>query len=81
VVQHEEVEDLVMNHFKSLLLEPSHDRIEAIRRITRNIPHLILRDINLALMRAVTLEEVEEVVKGMVKNKAMGLGNLTMEFL
>jgi len=63
VVQHEEVEDLVVNHCKSHLLEPSHDQIEAIQRITRNIPHLILRDLNLALMRAVTLEEVEEAVK------------------
>lgn len=31
-------------------------------------------------MWAVTLIEVEEVVKGMAKNKALGLDGFTMEF-
>eukprot|EP00253_Pinus_taeda_P008253 PITA_08253 len=41
---------------------------------------MITRDQNLALMRAATLEEVEEIVKGMKKNKALGLDGFTVEF-
>lgn len=66
-VQHEEMEELLVNHFKDLLTEPPEDFSEAIQRITRNIPQLVSKDHNLALMHAVTLEEVEEIVKGMQK--------------
>ena len=66
-----------MDHFHSLLSGPVLDQSEAIQIITRHIPHLVIRDQNLALMRVVTLEEIEEVVKGMAKNKSLGLDGFT----
>ena len=41
---------------------------------------MITRDQNLALMREATLEEVEEMVKGMKKNKSPGPDGFTVEF-
>lgn len=66
------MDDLIVNHFHSLLMESTNDRINTIQRITQNIPHQVSRDQNLGLMRVVSMEEVEEVVKGMAKNKADG---------
>ena len=74
------MEQILVNHFKDLLTEPQEDQIEAIGRICNEIPSMITRDQNLALMRVATLEEVEEIVKGMKKNKAPGLDGFTMEF-
>eukprot|EP00253_Pinus_taeda_P023556 PITA_23556 len=55
-------------------------RTEAIGRISKEIPKMVTRDQNLALMRAATLEEVEEVVKGLKRNKAIGPDGFTAEF-
>jgi len=74
------MEQNLVDHFKDLLAEPRVNRRAAIGRICNEIPELITRDQNLALMRAATLEEVEEIVKGMKKNKAPGLDGFTMEF-
>jgi len=46
----------------------------------RNIPHILSRDKNLALMRAVMLEEVEEVVKGMEKTRPLDQMALRQNF-
>lgn len=73
LTQHEEMEQTLAGHFKDPLTEPQVNREVAIGRICNEIPKLITRDQNLALMRAATLEEVEEIVKGMKKNKAPGL--------
>eukprot|EP00253_Pinus_taeda_P036396 PITA_36396 len=70
LIQHEEMEQTLVGHFKDLLTEPQEDRRESIRRIYTQIPSLITKDQNLDLMRATTLGEVEEIVKGMKKNKA-----------
>ena len=73
------MENLLVDHFHTILSEPSSDRSGAIQRITRNIPQLVSRDQNLALMRATTLKEVEEVSKGMAKNKPLGLDAFMVE--
>ena len=80
LTQHEEMEYTLVSHFKDLLTEPQTNREEAIGRICIEIPNMITRDQNLALMRAATLEEVEEIVKGMKKNKAPGPDGFTVEF-
>ena len=67
IVCHEDMEELVVHHFHTLLSEPEQDRSEAIHRITQKISHLITRYLNLSLIWVVTLEEV---VKAMAKNKA-----------
>jgi len=74
------MENLLVNHFQNLLSESILDRLEVIDRITRHIPQLVIRDQNLALVRVVTLEEVEEVLKGLVRNNTSGPNGFTIEF-
>lgn len=64
-VKHEEIEELLVNHFKNLLIETPENRMGATQRIMQHIPQLRTRDQNMALMHVATLEEVEEIVKGM----------------
>ena len=40
---------------------------------------MVNRDQNLALTRSITMEEVEEVVKGLAKKKTPGLDSFTAE--
>lgn len=56
------------------------DRGAAIEIICKEIPRIITEEQNMALMRATTLEEVEEIVKCMKKNKARGRDGYTTEF-
>jgi len=49
-------------------------------KISKEIPKLVTRDKNLALMRKVTMEEVEEIVKNLKRNKAPGPDGYTVEF-
>jgi len=69
-----------VRYFKDLLTEPQEDRREAMSRICNEIPKIITREKNLTIMREVTIEEVEEVVKGLKKNKAMGPDGFMAEF-
>lgn len=80
ITQHEEMEQELLSHFKGILTEPQRNRTEAIGRISKEIPKLVTRDQNLALMRAETLEEVEETMKGLKRNKAPGPDGYTAEF-
>eukprot|EP00253_Pinus_taeda_P003560 PITA_03560 len=80
ITQHEEMEQDLVNHFRSLLTKPQRNRTEAIGRISKEIPKLVTRDQNLALMRGATLEEVEETMKGLKRNKAPGPDGYTAEF-
>ena len=70
----------MVDHFQHLLSEPNPNRNEAIAKITRHIPSIITRDQNLALLREVSKEEVEEAVMHMPRNKAPGPDGFTAEF-
>lgn len=59
------MEELLVHHFKDLLSEPSENRVETIQRITQHNPQQVTQDQSLALMRAATLDKVEEIVNGM----------------
>ena len=74
------MEGILINHLRDLLTEPQGDRKEAKQRISQHIPLKVTQEQNLALMRVATLEEVEEIVKGMKKNKAPGPDRFTAEF-
>lgn len=78
--QHEEMEELLVNHLKKLLSATLENRMGAIQRITQHMPHLITRDQNMALMHATALKEVEEIVHKMQKNKSLGPNGFTSEF-
>ena len=69
----------MVNHFQNTLSEPNPNRSKESDRIIRHIPHLVSRDQNLALMKVVMLEKVEEVVKGLAKSKAPGQDRFTTE--
>eukprot|EP00253_Pinus_taeda_P015313 PITA_15313 len=51
-----------------------------IDKVYQHIPKKVTREQNLALLRVITKEEVEEVVNKMAKNKAPGLDGFTIEF-
>eukprot|EP00253_Pinus_taeda_P009398 PITA_09398 len=80
VVQHEEIETVLVNHFKAIMTETHMDRTEAIAKIGGEIPNLITRDQNLALMRKITRKELEDIVRNMKRNKAPGPDGFTVEF-
>eukprot|EP00253_Pinus_taeda_P033781 PITA_33781 len=54
--------------------------MHAIQEIFSAIPRLVTEDQNKALMRAATLEEIEEIVKAMKKGTAPGPDGFTVDF-
>eukprot|EP00253_Pinus_taeda_P018479 PITA_18479 len=75
-----EIEQVLIDHHKEILREPQADRIHAIQEICSAIPRLVTEDQNKALMRAATLEEIEETVKAMKKGTAPGPDGFTVDF-
>eukprot|EP00253_Pinus_taeda_P003073 PITA_03073 len=80
VVEQAEIEQVLIDHHKEILREPQADRIHEIQEIFSAIPHLVTDDQNKALMRAATLEEIEETVKAMKKGTAPGPYGFTVDF-
>eukprot|EP00253_Pinus_taeda_P017254 PITA_17254 len=80
VVEQVEIEQVLIDHHKGILSEPQADRMQAIQEICSAIPRLVTEDQNKALMRAVTLEEIEETVKAMKKGTAPSLDGFTVDF-
>eukprot|EP00253_Pinus_taeda_P007421 PITA_07421 len=80
VVEQEGIERVLVEYHKGILTETQEDRGEAIEHICKEIPKLITAAQNKALMRAATMEEVEEVVMNMKKGKAPGPDGFTVEF-
>lgn len=74
------IEQNLVEHHREVLTEPTVNREAAIDLIGKEIPRLITEDQNMALMRATTLEEVEEIVRSMKKKKAPGPDGFTVEF-
>eukprot|EP00253_Pinus_taeda_P026164 PITA_26164 len=80
VVEQAEIEQVLIDHHKGILSEPQAHRMQAIQEICSAIPRLVTEDQNKALMRAVTLEEIEETVKAMKKGTAPGPDGFTVDF-
>eukprot|EP00253_Pinus_taeda_P024774 PITA_24774 len=80
VVEKAEIEQVLIGHHKGILSEPQADQMRAIQEICLAIPHLVTEDQNKALMRAVTLEEIEETVKAMKKGTSPGPDGFTVDF-
>ena len=74
------MEKLLVDYFKGILTKPNVRREEEITNVCQYIPKKVTRDQNLALLRVITKEEVEEIVKKMAKNKAPGPDGFTIEF-
>lgn len=76
----EEMENLLVQHFKGLLIEQNIIREDNIHKISQHIPNLVSRNQNLALLRVITKAEVDEAIKNMEKNKAPRPDGFTGEF-
>ena len=70
----------MVNHFIEILTERDLDKMEAINWIKQYIPTLVKRYQNLSLLKEITMEEVEDIVKNLPKNKAFCLDGFTAEF-
>lgn len=68
------------NHFSDILTEPDQNSTSSIECVTRNIPTIVSRDQNLALLREITYEEVEEVFRNLRKSKAPSPNGFKTEF-
>eukprot|EP00253_Pinus_taeda_P006633 PITA_06633 len=80
IVEQEGIERVLMDYHKGILTEPQLDRSEVIWQICRAIPRMVTEDQNKALMRAASLDEVEEVVMSMKKGTAPGPDGFTVDF-
>jgi len=80
IIEQEGIEQVLVGYHKDILTEPQVDREIATDLICKEIPRIITEEQNKALMRAATLEEVEEIVKSMSKNKAQGPDGYIVEF-
>jgi hypothetical protein len=80
LTEHKEIERELTSYFHNLLSEPQQDRRTAIQKITQHILNLVSPEQNKALMHPTSLEEVEQVVFDMPKNKSPGPDGFTTDF-
>lgn len=80
IIDQEWIEQVLVGYHKYILTDSQIDRETATNLICKEIHRIITEDHNKALMRATTLEEVEEIVKGMSKKKSLGPDGYTTEF-
>lgn len=80
IIEYEGIEQVLIGYHKYILTEPQVDIKAATDLICKEIRRIIMEEQNMALMRATTLQEAEEIVKVMKKNKAPGPDGYTMEF-
>jgi len=57
-----EVEEVLVDHFSNVLKEDRTDRRPDIDQITRLIPRVVSRQHNMLLLKAISMQEVEEAV-------------------
>ena len=77
---HQGISTLLTMHFNSIAQEPEVDRTDTIAELIKSIPKTITNEQNLALTREISLEEVEEAVKNMPNEKALGPDGFTIKF-
>eukprot|EP00253_Pinus_taeda_P017843 PITA_17843 len=80
VEEHEQIEKVLLNHFKQVHQEPLVDRLRAIRKITSNIPKLINEQHNDILMKPIQAREFDEAMTQLKEGKAPGPDGFTTTF-
>jgi hypothetical protein len=80
VHSHEDMENTLTGYFQNLLTEPRADRHEAINKVTRHVPSLVTPEQNAALLRPITIEEVDQALQETPKGKAPGPDGFTSDF-
>eukprot|EP00253_Pinus_taeda_P028496 PITA_28496 len=77
---HKEISSLLIENFKHIAQETQADRTEAIDTLTQAIPKMVTNEQNLTLLKEISMEEVEEAVKSMPNDKALGPDGFTINF-
>jgi len=80
VNSHEEIEEVLVQHFRGIAQETGSDRYQYIKIISKHIPKLVSREDNFNLHRPVSEEEVSEVLKEMQNGKAPGPDGFNVDF-
>jgi len=80
LIDHVDLEHRLVNYFKDVLMETKSNQLEAIQKITKNIPKLVSRKQNDALLRPTTMEEIEHEVMDMPKGKSPGPDDFMVDF-
>jgi hypothetical protein len=70
----------LIDYYKDLLTEPLLDRSEAIAKVTQHVPSLVTPEKNSALLRPITIEEVDQALQDTPKCKAPGPDGFTIDF-
>jgi len=77
---HEDIATTLTDYYRNLLTEPSPNRSEAIAKITQHVPFLVTQEQNAALLRPITIEEVDQALRDTPKSKAPGPDGFTSDF-
>jgi exonuclease III len=77
---HEDMATTLTDYYKNLLTEPSLNRSEAIAKIMQHVPSLVTQEQNAALLRPITIEEVDQALRDTPKSKAPGPDGFTSDF-
>jgi ribonuclease HI/exonuclease III len=80
IQSHEDLEKTLIAHFQHRLTEPIQNRGEAIQKITRHVPAIITEEQNAALLRPISIEEVDQALEDTPKCKAPGPDGFTSDF-
>lgn len=77
---HQEIEEVLHQHFSSILTDEGKKNEDHIRNITNNILPILTREHNQMLLKRITIEEVEEAIQSMPNGKAPGPDGFTIDF-
>eukprot|EP00253_Pinus_taeda_P035376 PITA_35376 len=80
VEEHEQIEEVLLNHFQQVHREQEENRHRAISKITGNIPKLVTAQHNEILMRPINAQEVDEAMGQLKEGKAPGPDRFTTTF-
>eukprot|EP00253_Pinus_taeda_P023689 PITA_23689 len=77
---HEEIEEVLFQHFRGIVKETISNREPFIKDLTRHIPRPVSREDNFNLNKPTTEEEISEVLKEMQNGKAPGPDGFNVDF-
>jgi len=77
---HEEIEPVLLQHFRGIAQESCSDREQSIRVISRHIHKPVSKEDNFNVNRPVSKEEISEVLKEMKNGKAPGPDGFNVDF-
>lgn len=75
--KHQDIQTKLINYFRDLLSEPAPNRQAAITKVIKHIPKLVSDEQNRALMRLISIIEVEAAIKQTPKGKSPGIDGFT----